>query len=66
MLYFTYSQILPVLGFNYFRTLKKKNHKNKVLPHFSQVELNSQQHHHYHIIVDLSSGWKMEDGREHL
>lgn len=57
MLYFTYSQI--------FRTLKK-NHKNKVLPHFSQVELNSQQHHHYHIIVDLSSGWKMEDGREHL
>lgn len=63
MLYFTYSQILPVLGFNYFRTLKK-NHKNKVLPHFSQVELNSQ--HHYHIIVDLSSGWKMEDGREHL
>lgn len=47
MLYFTYSQI--------FRTLKK-NHKNKVLPHFSQVELNSQQHHHYHIIVDLSSG----------
>lgn len=67
MLYFTSSQISSVLGFNYFRTLKIIKMERKACYHTlansgAAVSLTPDSN----VILDLSSGWKVEDGREQL